>query len=211
MSHLKDFSVNTNPLGAPLVLHEKWNEFKEAAFSYPDPEVTELKINLQLIIMFPLPKCCPQMGPLKLFLIASLFSGEKAGIVQPTFVEYEQASKAYGCEVTYVPLAEENGWSWDIELIMSILPDIKVLWICHPNNPTGVMYSHEEWMKVVKAAAHHGTYLIIDEAFIDFVEHQPSFDSLILNYEHLIVVRSMTKMFNIAGFALAIFWQMKNY
>ncbi|MBU3569778.1 threonine-phosphate decarboxylase [Priestia aryabhattai] len=203
LSHIKDFSVNTNPLGAPPVLHEKWNEFKDAAFSYPDPQVTELKNKLAAHHRVSTAQVLPTNGAAEaFFLIASLFSKEKAGIVQPTFVEYEQASKAYGCEVTYVPLAEENGWSWDIELIMSILPDIKVLWICHPNNPTGVMYSHEEWMKVVKAAAHHGTYLMIDEAFIDFVEHQPSFDSLILDYEHIIVVRSMTKMFNIAGLRL---------
>lgn len=35
----------------------------------------------------------------------------------------------------------------------------------------GVMYSYEEWMKVVKVVVYYGIYLMIDEVFIDFVEY----------------------------------------
>lgn len=77
LSHLKDFSVNTNPLGAPLVLHEKWNEFKEAAFSYPDPEVTELKNKLAAHHHVSAAQVLPTNGAAEAFSLLLLYFQER--------------------------------------------------------------------------------------------------------------------------------------
>ncbi|TYR80884.1 threonine-phosphate decarboxylase [Priestia megaterium] len=198
-----DFSVNTNPLGAPKTLHEKWNDMKEFAFLYPDPEAASLTEKIADHHQVTSEEVLPTNGAAEaFFLVASLFSSQKVAILQPTFVEYEQASHAFGCKIVHIPLDADNGWNWDIKRLKDVLPTVSALWICHPNNPTGVTYQAEQWIELIEAAKKEKTYLIIDEAFIDFVDSHFSFDSFVRTYSHLIVVRSMTKMFNIAGIRL---------
>ncbi|MBM7701990.1 threonine-phosphate decarboxylase CobD [Metabacillus iocasae] len=202
-ANLLDFSVNTNPLGMPSSFEYWWKDVKKDAFMYPDPEVTELTEKIAFHLNVPLQEVLVTNGAAEaFFLIASLFSHKKVGIIEPTFVEYEQASYAYECEVTKIQLDETNGWQWSIQQVLPFIENVDLLWICHPNNPTGVMYSQSEWEQVLKKAKDHNTVIVIDEAFIDFVEQAVSFVPFIKKGYPVIIVRSMTKMYSIAGIRL---------
>ncbi|MGE6894965.1 threonine-phosphate decarboxylase CobD [Priestia flexa] len=198
-----DFSVNTNPLGAPNIINENWDELREIAFSYPDPDVKKLTGLIATYHKLTSNEVLVTNGAAEaFFLLASIFSNEKVGILQPTFIEYEQASLAHGCEIIHISLEETDNWNWNMSEIKQKLPILKVIWICHPNNPTGRMYDINEWEELIDLALREKTYLVVDEAFIDFVKGAFSFDRWIQKYPYLIIVRSMTKMFNIAGVRL---------
>ncbi|WP_110111903.1 threonine-phosphate decarboxylase CobD [Bacillus sp. CGMCC 1.16541] len=201
-TNLLDFSVNTNPLGVPASLEQLWNELKCDAFMYPDPDVTELTEKVACHSNVSSQEVLVTNGAAEaFFLIASSFARKKVGIIEPTFVEYEQASRAYECEVISVQLDESRHWQWNLDNVLSLVESVDLLWICHPNNPTGVMYEHSEWEQVLEKAKEHNTVVVIDEAFIDFVNQAVSFVSLMEQYP-IIIVRSMTKMYSIAGIRL---------
>ncbi|RIV11218.1 threonine-phosphate decarboxylase CobD [Priestia flexa] len=198
-----DFSVNTNPLGAPNIINENWDELREIAFSYPDPDVKKLTSLIATYHKLTSNEVLVTNGAAEaFFLLSSIFSNEKVGILQPTFIEYEQASLAHGCEIIHISLEETDNWNWNMSEIKQKLPILKAIWICHPNNPTGRMYDINEWEELIDLAHREKTYLVVDEAFIDFVKGAFSFDRWIQKYPYLIIVRSMTKMFNIAGVRL---------
>ncbi len=79
--------------------------------------------------------------------------------------------------------------------------NIDMVFLCNPNNPTGRLLRKRDVLKIAEAVKAYGIYLIVDEAFIDFVPNE----SVIHNVEtnpYLIVLRSMTKFYALAGLRL---------
>lgn len=79
-----DFSVNTNPLGAPDIISENWDVLREIAFSYPDPDVQKLTGLIARHHKLTSGEIVVTNGAAEaFFLLASIFSNEKVGILQP--------------------------------------------------------------------------------------------------------------------------------
>ena len=77
-----------------------------------------------------------------------------------------------------------------------------VLYLCTPNNPTGIMPERKDLNEIIRRGAEVDCDVVLDEAFIDFVDESLSFIAEIKNNPHVIVVRSMTKMYAIPGIRL---------
>lgn len=73
--------------------------------------------------------------------------------------------------------------------------------LCNPNNPTGVLTSRADVLKIARAARKLKCYLVVDEAFIDFCPEHSVIDTATDN-PYLIVLRSMTKFYALAGIRL---------
>lgn len=198
-----DFSVNVNPLGIPSSLYEGIEERNQSMFSYPEQHAETLasyialgeKTDSENIL-------CTNGAAEAFFLICSLFANKKASILQPTFVEYERACLAYGCTIRHLSLEEERDWQWDIEAVLKEIEKVDILFVCHPNNPTGMMYPEKEWELVLAKAKESHTTVVIDEAFADFTGESPSFVSYVQKGYPVIIVRSLTKMYHIPGVRL---------
>jgi threonine-phosphate decarboxylase len=198
-----DFSVNVNPLGVPGSIVELWPLLQKAAFSYPSVQAEELTAALALHLNVKQNEVLVTNGAAEaFFLTASLLAGKKNAIVDPTFVEYRQACESSGCDIISVPLDEREGWQWSIGMLLDVISLVDAIWICHPNNPTGVMYPLNEWEVLLEQAKVYNTILVIDEAFLDFVDSPVDFIPYLKRGYPIILVRSMTKMFHIAGIRL---------
>ena len=68
-----------------------------------------------------------------------------------------------------------------------------VIYICRPNNPTGFLAPLEDIKHIAAYANKHTCEVVLDEAFLDFVDELESFISLLKEFPNVIVVRSMTK------------------
>jgi len=197
-----DFSVNLNPFGPPRMLKEKWSEWFSFIEDYPDPNGKELiqmisdkeGINEASIML-------GNGGAELITLIASYFSGKHIGIIQPTFSEYEKVSKAYGCDVTYIKL-QENDWNLDTGALSNQIASLDALFLCNPNNPTGIIYSNSQLIEILKICEKKRCYLVVDEAFYDFLEEEQSLSEFVTESNYLIIIRSLTKMYSIAGLRL---------
>ena len=79
-----------------------------------------------------------------------------------------------------------------------------MIYICRPNNPTGYLIPLEEIIQIAKYAKRYKCEVILDEAFLDFIDEKESFIPYLKDFPNVIVVRSMTKMYAIPGLRLGL-------
>lgn len=197
-----DFSANINPLGPPPILREKWEQLFEVVSDYPDPEGQQLKKKLaekehilenQILI--------GNGGAELISLIGRLLAGKRVVIVQPAFSEYEEACQINSCQIEYVQLTGPT-WELDLKVLSEKLIDADALFLCNPCNPTGVYYDKSTLVHLMKETQRQQCLFIIDEAFYDFVTDYESIVHCLNDFENLLIIRSMTKMFAIPGLRL---------
>lgn len=197
-----DFSENTNPFGPPNAVTQLSSvELTRAMMKYPDPHVTELTIKLSRFNEISVSNILVGNGAAELiFLIANLFQGKRVGIVEPAFSEYRDACEAFCCDVKSIVLS--SPWQLELGIIIPAIEQVDILFLCSPNNPTGVRYSQEDITYLIEEAQQRGVYVVLDEAFYDFTDDGIGLHFLIKKYSNLFIVRSLTKMFTIAGVRL---------
>lgn len=95
-----------------------------------------------------------------------------------------------------VPLKPD--FSYDFEKIKETIltQQPKVIFICNPNNPTGCILSRTQIEEILKISE---GLVIVDEAYEDFSSEEISVISLIHKYNHLIVLRTFSKAYELAG------------
>lgn len=187
-----DFSSNINPLPIPKKIRRiLLRKFLEKAMRYPDPFCIKLKqelserlgVNEKMIVL-------GNGSTDIIYRIALAFKPKKVLIFEPTFSEYKKASLLAQAEVI------NNALNDEFRLPKVRSGPVDILFLCHPNNPTGnfLISSHAEVFEF------QASYYVIDEAFIDFTgEKEKSFLSFVSINKNLIVLRSFTKFFPIAG------------
>ena len=197
-----DFSANINPLGPPPALKEKWTDFFEEITVYPDPFATQLKDRISKSEQIPSDSILIGNGGAELItLLARMLAGKKVIIVEPTFLEYEKTCQANNCEIVYHQLREPN-FDLNIDDLRSSLIDADALFLCNPNNPTGIQYPSTTIKSIIEECGKRDCLIILDEAFFDFLIDYDSFVPYINKFLNLIIIRSMTKMFAIPGIRL---------
>ncbi|MGI8315356.1 histidinol-phosphate transaminase [Halobacillus mangrovi] len=124
--------------------------------------------------------------------------GSNTIMATPTFPQYRHNALIEGAEVREVPLIEGHH---DLEEMLSqIDSETRVLWICTPNNPTGVHINKDTLKSVLDRVPDH-VLIVLDEAYFEYVEADDFFDSLsvIDQYPNLMVLRTFSKAYGLAG------------
>ncbi|HUP82271.1 MAG TPA: 5,6-dimethylbenzimidazole synthase [Pirellula sp.] len=196
-----DFSSNILPFGpSPQVIEAIRNTLID---QYPDRECRLLRNAIAQLHSIDADRVLFGNGCSELIhLIASALirTDDPVLIVGPTFSEYERATGlAQGIVHTCLAI-EENGFKCPVDGIGSQLQRSKIslVWICNPNNPTGQSVTRERLVRWLKG--YPQTVFVIDEAYIEFA---PSVESMIdCEFGNLIVLRSMTKAYAMAGLRL---------
>lgn len=101
------------------------------------------------------------------------------------------------CSAKFVGIQSEKDFSQNIDKLISEAnkQKPKVVILCTPNNPTGYVTKREDVVKLLDSV--RNSLVILDEAYADFSES--SVLDLINEYENLIVMRTMSKAFGLAG------------
>ncbi len=196
-----DFSSNVNPLGiSKRVLASLSRHLSSISSSYPDPECIELRKKILNYLDGELSLECICVGNGATELIhdfARSFVRNKALIPAPTFCEYEVASNRVGAHVTLVPL---KNMRLDPETLIEKSKKQDAVFLCNPNNPTGLVGTSE--IKKVIERLDNSTKVLIDESFIELVDEDNkaySFIDKVNEFDNLVVLRSFTKSFALAG------------
>lgn len=121
--------------------------------------------------------------------------GDKVISFVPSFSMYQTYCDLCGAE--YVGIETENDFSQNIDKLINASKEQspKIVILCNPNNPTGYVTSREDIIKLLNSI--QDSLIILDEAYADFSE--VSVIDLINNYENLIVMRTLSKAFGLAG------------
>lgn len=198
-----DFSENSIPTGPPTRLKEQWDRWYYAVSSYPDPEGRDLKKLIAKKHQVSEAQVLPGNGASELMMtVLRKFHGKEVGVIHPAFSEYERVIEANGAQTHHIYTTESMNWQPDHHDIHAFLSEAdRALFICNPNNPTGIRIKRETLSAWLKTAEQSGSTLLLDEAFIDMAGEQYSLADH-TGSPSLIIFRSMTKMYSIAGLRL---------
>lgn len=129
------------------------------------------------------------------------------GMVYPTFEEYPHRKK----DVEVIPYyVVDKDFDYSVDDIMSYYEgkDISAIVLVNPDNPSGHFISKKDILRLEDWCRSKGRKLIVDESFIDFVEddewHTLLDMEVVLNHPSLIVLKSISKSFGVAGLRLGV-------
>jgi threonine-phosphate decarboxylase len=200
-----DFSANINPLGPSADIFAALTNNLDAIVNYPDPDCSELKAALAAYLGVDEDLLLMGNGAAELIYQLVRVAGCKRALIPvPTFCEYGLSVLSQGGEVLEVGMEEEEGFSLPAEKIIKLIPEVDLLFICSPNNPTGRLVDRNIIERILAAAASHNVLVLVDEAFMDFVPQRMLFTMMpsVGKTKNLAVLYSLTKYFGIPGLRL---------
>jgi threonine-phosphate decarboxylase len=199
LSELLDFSANINPLGFPPGIFGAIDQTLPEIVHYPDRRSLSLRRELAAYHGLSPEEILVGNGSTELiYLAARALQPQKALIVAPAFSEYEHALAAARAPVTFQVTAEADNYSLAAPLDPGAAD---LVFLAHPASPSGVLLPPELLLEVAGRLESAGVYLLLDEAFIDFVE-EASLKKYLARFPHLLILRSFTKFFAIPGMRL---------
>jgi histidinol-phosphate aminotransferase len=135
-------------------------------------------------------------------ILNRILLNEKSNVLGycPQFTEYILDVEKSGANFTYISLDSSRNFQFDPEtMIRAMDKNHDVIYLDNPNNPTGQIIPLEEIESIVKKAAELDIAVIVDEVYGDFMGKENSAISLIGQYDNLLIVRSFSKGFGLAG------------
>lgn len=196
-----DFSSNMNPLGPPSAVEQLISAHWRDIVKYPDPAVRELKAKLAHKYHIPVESILVGNGAAELIdLVIRVLKPATTGLARPSFSEYEDAVCKIGGRLYDIELTAKTDFVPQEEALSRAEKECDLLFLGHPNNPTGKLIPQHLLEKLVD----NGKPLILDEAFMDFVpdEKERSMLRRAAVQPNLHVIRSMTKFYSIPGIRL---------
>ena len=136
-----------------------------------------------------------------LYLICALFAkpgAEVAGFL-PSFTDMSVSVEMHGMRYVGV-LPGDDTYREDVDALLAVLgPRTALVYIDCPNNPTGQVLPKAELVRVLERAGELGAYVLIDEAYGDFLPREESILTERERFPHLLVLRTFSKGFGLAG------------
>ena len=198
-----DFSASINPLGLSPLVRKAIICALDSLVHYPDSSHTELHTALARHHGLSAANFTIANGSTELiYNLPVMLPGKKALIISPSFSEYVRALNQHHWEAQHFILTPESNFSIDTALLEQALAGgIDVLYLCNPGNPSGTLYPQRVVEQIYRLCSAAGTFLVLDEAFMDFCE-ESSAKHVVVHGDNAIVLRSMTKFFGIPGLRL---------
>lgn len=191
---------NENPLGCPLTAKDLEQAIRKSHY-YPDQHVHPLRD--QIAHHFSLDPKQIILGNgsddiLEMIGLSWLNPGDEVLTSEHTFSVYSHVAYVMGCELKRIPL---KNYAYDLQGIAAAVTEkTKAIFISNPNNPTGTLASVEEVDAFLKSVP-PTVVVVMDEAYIEYSQ-KPSSLQLIRNYSNLIVLRTFSKLYGLAGFRI---------
>ena len=178
----------------------RWRLLSQGLRDYPDRQHTLLSGQIAALHRVAAQHVLPGNGAAELFTWAARDAASVGTSVlcKPAFSDYSRALCSWDARSVFEPLPLE--WSDNFPQPFPSISGGKVLWICNPHNPTGHLWSRAS----LESLLQRYELVICDEAFLPLVPEgeQQSLIPLVFSHPNLVVIRSLTKLYGIAGLRL---------
>ncbi|GAA0481071.1 histidinol-phosphate transaminase [Salinibacillus aidingensis] len=202
LSKIVKLASNENVYGpSPLVL-EKLSDFGEDLHLYPDGYARELRERVSAHLNVDMDQLIFGAGSdeiVQMLCRTYLEGGANTVMAHPTFPQYKHHAAVEGAEVREIPVKDGHH---QLEQMLEAIDDkTRIVWLCSPNNPTGC-YINEKQLKSFLDRCPEHVLVVLDEAYYEYVsaEDYPDSLSLLENYKNIIVLRTFSKAYGLAGF-----------
>lgn len=170
---------------------------------YPDSAAPELREKLAALNGLKAENVLLGNGADELIRLAALSvleSGDNGVFPWPSFPSYAAACASTGAEARPVNLDEQ--WEIDFEALTSaVFPATRIVYICNPNNPTGLLAPRERIREFIAGLPGH-VLCVLDEAYAEYAsgDDEPEGPQLVREgVQNLLVLRTFSKVYGLAG------------
>jgi len=198
---LADMSSNLAPFGPPPGVRETISEHLEEIAYLPEPGSESLSACLAAKYGRSREEILVGNGTTEfIFGLPAALQPKRGVIVNPTYGDYRLACTWAGVAVQEFTLNPAEGFVLNLERLTATLLSGDLVFLCNPNNPTGVLTPSRRLHEFI--AAHPGTTFLVDEAYLPFTGEE----SLLAlpPLANLLVLNSYSKIFCIPGLRLGI-------
>jgi histidinol-phosphate aminotransferase len=138
-------------------------------------------------------------GCLDMLSQATLDPGDEVVCCWPSFPSYVIYARKQGASAVTVPLREQR---YDLEALADAAgARAKLVYVCHPNNPTGTMNTEEELDRFFDRVPEH-VLVVIDQAYFEYID-RPDYPDAVERYfkadRRVVVLRTFSKIYGLAG------------
>ncbi|MEW8970804.1 histidinol-phosphate transaminase [Mesobacillus jeotgali] len=202
LTEIVKLASNENPFGSSEKVENVIAGYAGKFSMYPDGYATELRTHLADHLGVKEGQVILGNGSdeiIQMIARGLLKPGTKTVMAAPTFPQYKHNGIIEGCEITEIPLID-GAHDLD-EMAAAIDERTSVVWLCSPNNPTGI-YIKEEELTAFMARVPSDVLVVLDEAYYEYVTAEDYHDSLRLlkQYKNLIILRTFSKIYGLASF-----------
>lgn len=131
---------------------------------------------------------------------AFLHGDDEVLTTEGTFIGLYVLASSHGAKLVKVPLKD---YAFDLEAIIAGINErTKLIYLCNPNNPTGTIFTREQFERFIERVPEH-VLVILDEAYFEFAMGMTEYpDSLTYRYDNVLTLRSFSKAYAMAGIRL---------
>ena len=169
---------------------------------YPDPHQVDLRKSVSKLLNVEANKLFFGVGSDEIIdLLIRIFcepKDDQVMLLEPTYGMYKVACDINNVE-TVAPLLNDS-FQIDFAEVEKYYSDkVKIIFVCSPNNPTGNLLNKNDILRLCKT---YNSIVVVDEAYIDFSEPTASLINEVKNYRNLVVMRTFSKAWGLAGVRL---------
>ncbi|CAM5211658.1 Histidinol-phosphate aminotransferase OS=Ureibacillus acetophenoni OX=614649 GN=hisC PE=3 SV=1 [Ureibacillus acetophenoni] len=194
-------AANENTFGASPKVLAAIREIDDEFIRYPDGKVRILRNKLAELQGIPEEKYFFGNGSFEILSLLSkilIDEGDESIVSETSFGWYKSVTAIEGGKIVVVP--QVNLRVNLPGMLEAITERTKVIWICNPNNPTGNYVTHDELKDFLSKVPNH-IAVVIDEAYAEYATNEdfPRVNEFIQTYENIIVLRTFSKFYGLAG------------
>ena len=204
INNIIKLASNENPLGASPLATKAAKDAIDKIHLYPDARYFKLRnaiatynnIDVDMVTVGNGSENCIE------FLIKTFLNQQSNAIVDEyCFATIQIQVKVIGAELRKIPSIDYRHNINDT--IKQVDQNTKIIFVVNPNNPTGTYTTHDELVYLLNNVPSN-VIVVADEAYFEYVDvaDYPQSLQLIKQYPNLVISRTFSKVFGLAGFRL---------
>ena len=196
---MQTLKLDFNERGDKVSPLAKDARFGANLWKYPEREFLEAKIAEVNQLQASQVLCCNGGDEAIMILMRILSEGKKMILPLPAFSQYLWGVESWSLDAELIPALKDLAINLDATISAMKSTTNAVTIITRPNNPTGEYISTDSLMKLLAVAKESNSWVFLDEAYIEFSDVPTSPESLLSQYSNLILLRTFSKAFGLAG------------
>lgn len=201
IANLKPYSSARSLEGSREILLDANESPWSLQSRYPEPQPRELKRSLSELYNVKFEEVLVTRGSdeaVDVLVRTFCEPGQSSIIVHPpTFEIFAHAATVQGASVLSVPLDDQFDLNCEKILQTADREDLRLIFLCSPNNPTGACLSTDRIEQVLRGIGERAL-VIIDEAYVEF-SNRESWTKRLGEFRQLVVLRTLSKYWGGAG------------
>ena len=194
-------SANESALGPSPKAKKEYLKVSKSFARYPDSDGTFLRKTLSKKFMLDKNRIILGSGSDQIFELickSYLKKGDEVIVPKYSFIIYRIYSKMNGAKVIY---SKENNFKVSVkDILKKVTKNTKVVFLANPNNPTGT-YVGKKDLIFLRKKLRSNILLVVDDAYFEYVKQKNYSSALNLfsNYKNVVVTRTFSKIYGLAG------------